>query len=146
MIPFPMAVPDGCRHRSALFDSGPLAPRRARALARSALASWGLAHLLDDVELVISELVTNASRLGTPVAVLVSLRPADDEIEIAVWDDGPGLPEPGAPDEEAEAGRGLLLVEARSNAWGWRPGRDGNGKVTWATLGPKPRDDDAAPS
>jgi hypothetical protein len=37
------------------------------------------------------------------------------------------------PGEDAESGRGLLLVEAISERWGFF-GYDGGGKVTWALL------------
>ncbi|MCW2901450.1 MAG: hypothetical protein JWO67_3715, partial [Streptosporangiaceae bacterium] len=36
--------------------------------------------------------------------------------------------------------------EACSTSWGYRRGRDGVGKVIWARLGPKPREDHDAPS
>ncbi|MEV5754465.1 ATP-binding protein [Actinoallomurus sp. NPDC052308] len=41
---------------------------------------------------------------------------------------------------DAESGRGLFIVDACSNAWGCRPGKDGTGKVIWAALGPKSAD------
>jgi hypothetical protein len=37
------------------------------------------------------------------------------------------------PDDDAEAGRGLLIVAALASRWGWHPARNG-GKYTWATL------------
>jgi len=41
-----------------------------------------------------------------------------------------------APSVDADSGRGLLLVEAVSDRWGWHPD-DGPGlaKVVWAELG-----------
>jgi anti-sigma regulatory factor (Ser/Thr protein kinase) len=141
-----MDIPAGTPHESAILQRDPVAPRTARALAISALEAWGLLDVRDDVELVVSELVTNALRPGTRIAFLIALRSGTGEVEVAVWDDGPGLPEPKPQGLEAESGRGLFIVKARSNDWGWRRSSDGIGKVIWATLGPKPREDhDAAP-
>ena len=50
--------------------------------------------------------------------------PADGHYWIAVSDPGFGKPElPTAPDLNAEGGRGLMLVDALSAAWGVVPGR-----------------------
>jgi anti-sigma regulatory factor (Ser/Thr protein kinase) len=133
-------------HESAIYQSDPVIPRSARDLAVSALAKWGLLTVRNDVELVISELVTNALGQGTLIVVLIVCHPGTEEIEVAVWDNGPGLPQAQQPDLDAESGRGLLIVEACSTSWGYRRGRDGVGKVIWARLGPKPREDHDATS
>jgi hypothetical protein len=36
--------------------------------------------------------------------------------------------------DEAENGRGLMLVEAISEQWGWYFREDNDGKVVWATM------------
>ncbi|MGI8331845.1 ATP-binding protein [Actinomadura scrupuli] len=123
-----------------------LAPRTARAIAASALDAWGMPALQDDVALVVSELVTNAFGRGSKLAFLIAFHSGTQEVEVAVWDDGPGLPRARPEDLEAESGRGLLIVRARSNAWGCRPGTGGIGKVVWVRLGPKPREDHDAAS
>jgi serine/threonine-protein kinase RsbW len=138
---FPIQVPADSPCRSAIVECDRLAPRTARAIAASALDEWGALPLRDHVELVVSELVTNALGRGSVLAFLIAFHPATCEVEVAVWDDGPGHPRAGRPDPEAESGRGLLIVEARSSAWGCRPGGDGTGKIVWARLGPKPRED-----
>jgi anti-sigma regulatory factor (Ser/Thr protein kinase) len=143
---FPMDLPDESPHQSAILERDAVAPRTARALAVSALEAWGLLAVQDDVELVVSELVTNSLGQETVIAFLIAFHPDTDEVEVAVWDDGPGLPQSQQQDLEAESGRGLLIVQARSNSWGCRPGWDGTGKVVWARLGPKPREDHDAAS
>ncbi len=135
-----MDIPARSRYRSAFLACDRTAPRTARALAVAAVEAWGLPDVRDNVELVVSELVTNALRLGSRIAFLIVLRSGTDQIEVAVWDDGPGVPEPRPQCPDAESGRGLFIVAARSTAWGCRPARDGVGKITWATLGPKPRE------
>jgi hypothetical protein len=55
---------------------------------------------------------------------------------ILVQDDSPHRPVCADPRVDAEHGRGLLLVEAISNQWGWyAPLPGAPGKVTWALLG-----------
>lgn len=146
MTCFPMDVPTDVPHRSAILKCDPIAPRTARALARPALDEWGLTAVQDDVELVTSELVTNALRQGTMIVFFIAWCSGTDEVVVAVRDDGPGLPEMRPHDLESESGRGLLMVRARSNTWGCRPGINGTGKTVWAALGPKPRDDRDAES
>ncbi len=139
MTCFPMDVPIGVPYLATVLACDATAPRTTRALAVSAVDGWDMRAIRDDVELVTCELVTNAVRSGTRIAVLIALRPGADQIEVAVWDDGPGVPEPRPQCPDAERGRGLFVVGAFSGAWGCRPGRDGLGKITWTTLGPKPR-------
>jgi hypothetical protein len=143
---FPIDLPDDSPHRSAIVECGRVAPRTARAIAASALDEWGMLPVQDDVELVVSELVTNALGRGSAIAFLIVFHCSTHEVEVAVWDDGPGLPQARQEDLEAESGRGLLIVRARSNSWGCRPGRDGTGKAIWARLGPKPKEEQDAAS
>lgn len=143
---FPIDLPGDSPHRSVIVGCDRVAPRTARAIAASALDEWNMLPVQDDIELVVSELVTNALGRGTVIAFLIVFCSGTDEIEVAVWDDGPGLPHAQQQDPEAESGRGLFIVRARSNSWGCRPGRDGTGKVVWARLGPKPKEEQEAPS
>jgi two-component sensor histidine kinase len=53
-------------------------------------------------------------------------------ILILVWDASPNPPARITASEEAENGRGLMLVEAISEQWGWSPHENGNGKIVWA--------------
>ena len=56
-------------------------------------------------------------------------------IAVLVWDASPQPPVRTHIDDEAESGRGLLLVEAVSQRWGWYTPRDTPGKVVWALTG-----------
>ena len=116
----------------------------ARLHARHVVWEWGLAALADDTELVVSELVTNgvqASRAMTHAAIRLWL--ASDRLQVVtcVWDASAQPPVRMDPDEDAEHGRGLLLVEALSERWGWSPAEpDGAspvghyGKFVWAVV------------
>jgi anti-sigma regulatory factor (Ser/Thr protein kinase) len=116
----------------------PTAPGCARGHARSVAYEWGLADLADTAELVASELVTNAIQasarlktLGTPV---VRLRVTSDgqSLTIHVWDANPAMPVRQQAGPADDGGRGLMIIDALSAAWGSRP--DPPGKSVWATL------------
>jgi anti-sigma regulatory factor (Ser/Thr protein kinase) len=92
----------------------------ARHRARAQLALWAFDDdTCDAVVLVISELVTNAIIHTSSESVVCELRDGADTLRIEVHDQGRGGLIPGARRaSEAECGRGLLLVEELSAAWG----------------------------
>jgi anti-sigma regulatory factor (Ser/Thr protein kinase) len=116
----------------------------ARLHARHVLLEWGLAALGDDAELVVSELVTNgvqASRTMTHAAIRLWLASDQVQVVICTWDASPQPPVRMDAADDAEHGRGLLLVEAVSKEWGWFPAEPGSppadghhGKVVWAVV------------
>jgi anti-sigma regulatory factor (Ser/Thr protein kinase) len=84
-----------------------------------------------DVALVVSELLTNAIRHGSPpVEVNVELGPP--ECRISVFDSGPGVPRLVRPPALASSGRGVLIVDALSLEWGVALAAPG--KVVWALV------------
>ncbi|MGH9126543.1 MAG: ATP-binding SpoIIE family protein phosphatase, partial [Acidimicrobiales bacterium] len=88
--------------------------------------------LVAEVELVLSELVTNAVLHGRPPVVL---RMAGDEhaIRVEVEDAGRNLPVRLQHNTEVMTGRGLSLVTSLSSDWGINPAAE-RGKVVWAEL------------
>jgi anti-sigma regulatory factor (Ser/Thr protein kinase) len=106
----------------------------ARLHTRQVLWEWGLAHLRDNAELLISELVTNAIAADQTSAVRLWLHADHTRVLILVWDPSQQPPAPGIPDEDAESGRGLLLVTAVSQQWDWYFPLDTSGKVVWALV------------
>lgn len=86
------------------------------------------------LQILTSEIVTNAIAYGEGEIVLRTSR-APGEARIEVLDDSAGAPRLGTAATDAEGGRGLLLVDALSTAWGVRrvPGQPG--KWVWFTLG-----------
>lgn len=89
----------------------------ARAVVRDLLELWGYRDLVDDAELVVSELVTNVVvHADSGCAVIVNR--GEGGVRIEVQDQGSGWPDLQAPNASAEAGRGLMIVSALSTAWG----------------------------
>lgn len=110
----------------------------ARLHARHVLWEWGLTRLGESAELLVSELITNAVKASRAVMQGSSVRLwlVSDlaRILILVWDASPQPPVRINTSGEAENGRGLILVEAISEQWGWYV-RDGSaGKFVWAII------------
>ncbi|TLS41948.1 ATP-binding protein [Streptomyces montanus] len=110
-----------------------------RRTLRLVLTVHGLIRLTDVAELLVTELVSNAVRHAKGPASL-RLRWQNGVLRIGAWDANPEPPS--APQElactvYAEAGRGLELVRACADDWGWYPLRQGGdrGKYVWCDLG-----------
>ncbi|WP_407700384.1 ATP-binding SpoIIE family protein phosphatase [Streptomyces beihaiensis] len=112
------------------LDPEDAAPSRARRLARSALARWDLEDLTDSVELLVSEVVTNAVRYASRPVTLRLLR--TDVLRCEVGDDVPQLPRLRQARATDEGGRGLYLVNRLTRRWGAT--RLSAGKVVWFEL------------
>jgi anti-sigma regulatory factor (Ser/Thr protein kinase) len=123
----------------------PRAAGVARMTVRAALNGHGRRDALEVVELLTSELVTNAYRHTTGPASLRLSALDDGRLRVGVWDADPHVPAPfdrppgercALPEVGGEGGRGLFLVQAYADSWGgWPlgdglPGR-GAGKLLW---------------
>ncbi|MFF3657436.1 SpoIIE family protein phosphatase [Streptomyces olivochromogenes] len=106
------------------------APGRARRLARRALSRWGMEDMSDSVELLVSEVVTNAVRYASRPVTLRLLR--TDVLRCEVGDDVPQLPRLRQARATDEGGRGLYLVNKLARRWGAT--RLSTGKVVWFEL------------
>ncbi|MFS8200711.1 ATP-binding protein [Streptomyces sp. CWNU-52B] len=123
---------------SLSIPNDPRAVTVCRRTIRLILTMHGLIHLADTAELLAAELVANAV-LHTKGPATLRVRWAAGVLQVGAWDADPEPPEP--PGEldalaDAEGGRGLALVRACSDAWGWQPlFRSGNrGKYVWCDL------------
>lgn len=106
--------------------------RSARDFVTARLEDRGLPTLVEPARLVVSELATNAvCHAGTPFSV--TLQRVGGAVVLRVDDGSDVGPVLGAPSLLALGGRGLLMVEASSTAWGVTP-VTGGGKSVWATL------------
>jgi anti-sigma regulatory factor (Ser/Thr protein kinase) len=91
-----------------------------------------------DASLVLSELVSNALRHGSPLSgnlVRVAWELSDDCVEITVSDGGGAtVPVINRPAANALGGRGLGIVERLSLRWGVFARQDGHETAVWAAL------------
>lgn len=111
-------------------------PRKVRALVAEVLGDTG--H--DDaqvrlVQLLASELATNAVRHGSGASFDIEVVARDGEVTVRVHDDAREAPQHRVPSEDdpQQGGWGLDLVDRLAREWGVELGRDG--KVVWFTLG-----------
>ncbi|WP_275462828.1 ATP-binding protein [Streptomyces noursei] len=129
------------RVRTAFYRRERRSVSLAREFARSALADWDRKRGADEVVLCVSELATNAVLHGVPPGrgyrLWLALGAADGVLRVEVHDSGDGeprVPQQGGA-EDAEWGRGLLLVSALADAWGVEERVPG--KIVWCEWRPK---------
>jgi serine phosphatase RsbU (regulator of sigma subunit)/anti-sigma regulatory factor (Ser/Thr protein kinase) len=103
----------------------------ARHFARQSLAGERR-MTIEDAELIVSELVTNAVLHGRTPATL-RVRRLPECIRVEVEDAGRDLPVRMRTTDEAMTGRGLDMVAALASAWGVDAGSNG-GKIVWAEI------------
>jgi anti-sigma regulatory factor (Ser/Thr protein kinase) len=117
-----------------VFDADVAAVGNARGAVEEQLVAAGMEEFVDAARLVVDELVWNVViHAGTKAVVRVATQERGGvTIDVADW--GPGEPTLREPGPEDLTGRGLMIVNELSDAWGWYP-TDG-GKVTWAHLAP----------
>ncbi|MGA5129911.1 ATP-binding protein [Streptomyces blastmyceticus] len=135
------------RQQSVSVVPHEIALQNARHGVTALLFSWGLTckDVVDRVELIVSELLTNALLHTIPVPgdeIGLSVAEADGAVLIEVEDGGgPTAPaiRPRAEDE-CEHGRGLALVEAMADSWAWRTLPNGR-RSTWAYVSATPEGD-----
>lgn len=127
------------------LSRGPQSARAARRLTRNTLRDWGLAFLAEDAETIVGEFVANAvthatspgdappQRKGTSENLGLRLFRRAGEVVCAVLDPSDCAPVLKVPGSIEESGRGLQMVDALSDVWGWSPVA-GRGKAVWAIL------------
>ncbi|MGC5565355.1 ATP-binding protein [Streptomyces sp. FR-108] len=127
--------PTGVPGYSETFPCLPSSALSARRLVRIALTNWRLQQLVDDAELVVSELVSNAVRHTSSRVIRVTAAwPMDTRVRIGVVDRSRTIPHLQYADRDhiRPHGRGLLMVDALTYRWGtdlypW-------GKMVWGDL------------
>ncbi|MFF0010422.1 ATP-binding protein [Streptomyces sp. NPDC005374] len=118
------------------IPNDPRAVTVSRRTLRLILTMHGLIRLVDTAELLATELVSNAVRHTKEPAAL-RVRYAAGVLRIGAWDADPEpLHPPGEFEVLAEDGRGLALVRACADLWGWQPlsRRGKRGKYVWCEL------------
>ena len=124
------------------LSRGPQSARAARRLTGDTLREWGLDSLAEDAETIVGEFVANAVTHAADAATDRRLSPENlglrllrrtGEVICAVLDPSDVAPVLRKPCSVEEAGRGLQMVDALSDVWGWSP-VTGRGKAVWAIL------------
>ncbi|MEA2412857.1 MAG: serine/threonine-protein kinase RsbW [Thermoleophilaceae bacterium] len=121
------------RHEQVDLPGGLQAPQHARRAIEEHFASTVESAMLASVELLTTELVSNAVRhggAGEQQIVVMHLALAPDCLRVEVCDPGVGF-EPGPPKPYGEGGYGLFLVSEVSSRWGVSR-EDGN--CTWFEI------------
>ena len=116
--------------------------RAARDFTVATLRRWCTTHSSQDITVVVSELVTNALRHALPEPGLLTGPPG--QVHLGLLEYGPWLlcavadPSQAAPVRRrsgslAETGRGLQMIGALSDLWGYTEPGDA-GKIVWAMF------------
>jgi anti-sigma regulatory factor (Ser/Thr protein kinase) len=107
--------------------------QRARRFLRGWLSAWNLEALDDEAQLLLSEIVTNAL-VHADSDVDLRIRRYPDYLRVEVRDSDPhpaiNVGSPG--EDQAEGGRGMMIVSALASTWGNSP--SGRGKTVWFEL------------
>lgn len=88
--------------------------------------------MIDAVELLASEIVTNALlHVGAESELVIRL--SDETVRVEVTDHDDRIPEVRTPRGDSTHGRGLVILSAVADAWGVDALPD-NGKTVWFEL------------
>lgn len=133
--PAPQPSPDGFGLDLGATAGPWLVTYARRRVAGNASSCWATPDECLLVELLASEVVTNAVAHG-PADGQVGVRTAyrDGVFSVMVSDESPELPVLREPDPTEVTGRGLHVVTNLATAWGVEPGAGGGGKTVWFTF------------
>lgn len=107
----------------------------ARAFVGHHLRRHALGYLIDDIELVVSELVTNAVlHARTSLLVVITANPGC--VKLTVHDGSGSLPVWRTAEPSDTGGRGMSIVDACSTEWGTVCDIEGH-KSVWASFDTK---------
>ncbi|MFJ1807449.1 MULTISPECIES: SpoIIE family protein phosphatase [unclassified Streptomyces] len=124
----------GSRLQQHVAPGDPEALSEARHMIRAAVRTWGARDRSDEIELVADELITNAL-MHTEGAAIVTLRVltgTEHRLRVEVEDSSSALPRRREAGESGVSGRGLLLVDLLTDAWGVEA--RGGGKCVWCEF------------
>lgn len=112
-------------------------PRTRRAVVEDLTAQGLDGDIVDEAEIVVSELLGNAVRHGRSLSdgtVRVQWQVKAGVVELDVTDGGGGpTPKPQQPSAYATSGRGLRIVRSLAHEWGVLD--EDRGRTVWVCLG-----------
>lgn len=153
-----MRPESGDRRLRLELTAEPVSVPAARRFVTDGLSSWGLAELIDDAALCVSELAGNAALHSGASNMAVMLHRQVRAVTVSVEDDGvvpaeavvprPSFPGPDAPvevlvEDESTTGRGLAIVSILATAWGVE--RTELGKRVWCAVNGSAEEHDVRP-
>ena len=126
------------------LGTDPGSVRTARDFTVATLRQWGMAECSPDIAIVVSELMTNALRHALSGSgdtrprrpIRLGLLQPGPCVLCAVADPGKTVPALRTPSSLDETGRGLHLIRALSDQWGYTTPSQ-TGKVVWALFCPR---------
>ncbi|MFE0022843.1 ATP-binding protein [Amycolatopsis sp. NPDC059021] len=128
----PSAGPVSTAAVSLRLPADVTAPAIARHAVRDVLTGLGVhGQSMDDVLLATSELVTNAFEHGEQPDRL-ELQCTGERLTLRVFDSGTEVPRLKEPSPKVARSRGLQLVHALAEDWGYE--RCPGGKIVWAVF------------
>ncbi|MFC7382726.1 MULTISPECIES: ATP-binding protein [Sphaerisporangium] len=140
-----LAPPEaGTSSATFVLPPRPESVHSARSFAAGSLIGWRMRDLVQDMELVVSELATNALRHGLMPGpceprhsvcepIRMSMIRMGSLVGCVFADPGSAAPVMRDPSPLETGGMGLHIVESMSLRWGWNPLLP-YGKVVWAVL------------
>lgn len=135
---------DPCASATFALPPCPESVHTARSFTTGTLRGWNMAEAADGMNLVVSELATNALRHGlAPVTpypaepIRLSLVRRGSLVTCAIADPGSTPPVLRRPGPLEPGGLGLHIVDSLSVRWGWSPLAPA-GKAVWAVLDTDP--------
>jgi anti-sigma regulatory factor (Ser/Thr protein kinase) len=113
-------------HMADVFTAEPSSVAIARNAAVRALTGWAAPELVDPVDLIVSELVTNSIKHARSCCVVLGLDLIGEGVKVSVIDHPhlDGIPVIAMRESDGESGRGLFLVNLlTSGRWVSETGR-----------------------
>ncbi|MFF4479909.1 ATP-binding protein [Streptomyces sp. NPDC021218] len=119
------------------FAAEPLQLAGLRQAVRRELAAWGMQTLVEEAQLITTELASNVIKhVGQGTAATLVLDAGTDQLRVELHDNSHKEPQSLHPTSEEECGRGLQLLVGLSAAWGAT--RTAVGKAVWCELSLSP--------
>ena len=126
------AHPTGPRARHVPLTTGLAAVAEARTQVRAIVHAWQVPVDAYVAALLTSELVTNAVRNEADPTVMLDVTCSAARLRVDVHDTSRAMPAPADAPADAETGRGLIIVGALADEWGFYATPDG--KTVYFTL------------
>ncbi|MET8014545.1 ATP-binding protein [Streptomyces sp. NPDC005271] len=133
------SAPESPSRRCVLpFAADPPQLAGLRRAVGAELAAWGMSALVDEAQLITTELASNVIKhVGQGTAATLVLDAHADQLRVELHDNSHKQPERRQPACDEEHGRGLQLLAGLSAAWGTT--HTSVGKAIWCEL-PLPSD------